>query len=96
MTESYDLGWDRLKNGALIKAAESAGFEVMVTSDKNIRYQQNLSDRKIALVILPSGRWPAVKAQLTEVVAAVDDAKPGSFTEIPNRLPKPRRPRPEP
>jgi len=59
VSESYDLGWHLLKNGALIKAAESAGFEVMVTSDKNLRYQQNLANRKIALVLLPSGRWPA-------------------------------------
>jgi hypothetical protein len=69
----------------LLKAAELAGFEVMVTADKNIRYQQNLANRKIALVILPSGHWPLVKLQLQEVIGVIDDAEPGSYREIPLR-----------
>jgi hypothetical protein len=50
--EARARGWEELANGALIDAAEQAGFEVMVTTDKNIRYQQNLTARKIALVVL--------------------------------------------
>ncbi len=69
----------------MLKAAESAGFDVLVTADKNIRYQQNLDGRKIALIILPSGRWPLVKPHLQEVVNAVDEAAPGSYREVPLR-----------
>lgn len=56
VTRLAELGWEQLRNGELIQMAEAAGYEVMVTADKNIRYQQNLVDRQIALVILPSGR----------------------------------------
>jgi hypothetical protein len=79
---AIEVGLDRVSNGALLKAAESAGFEIIVTSDRNIRHQQNLKSRKIAIVILPSGRWPLVAPQILEVVAAVDLAHPGSYWEI--------------
>jgi putative NIF3 family GTP cyclohydrolase 1 type 2 len=54
-------GWEELSNGELIDMAEQAGFDVMVTTDKNIRYQQNLKARKIALVVLEHSQWPMVK-----------------------------------
>ncbi len=76
------MGWEELKNGVLLKAAESEGFQLLVTADKNIRYQQNVHDRRIAIVVLPSGRWPLVKLQLAEVVAAVDAATIGSYQEV--------------
>jgi hypothetical protein len=78
-------GWDELENGALLNAAEAAGFDVMVTTDKNLSYQQNLSGRKIAIVVLGQGRWSLIKAHVSEVVAAVTVAAPGSYTlaEIP-------------
>ena len=82
LPRSVEIGWEELKNGELLKVAEAAGFEVMVTADRNIRYQQNLSDRTIALVVLPAGRWPVVQAFLDEVVQAVDNARPGSYREI--------------
>ena len=71
-----------MKNGDLLSAAEEAGFEVLVTSDKSIRYQQNLQGRKIALVILTQGRWGLVRRVLAEIAAAVNAAAPGSYTEV--------------
>ena len=71
-----------LKNGDLLKAAEEAAFDVFVTSDKNIRYQQNLKDRKLAVVILSQGRWRLVRQRLGAIAAAVDEATPGSYTEV--------------
>ena len=56
VTEARARGWEELENGDLLKAAEDAGFEVLVTTDKNIRYQQNLTNRKIAIVVLGAGR----------------------------------------
>jgi predicted nuclease of predicted toxin-antitoxin system len=80
--EARMRGWDQLANGELIAAAEQAGFEVMVTADKNIRYQQNLEARKIALVVLENSQWPMVKLVAENIVAAVNAARPGSYAEV--------------
>ena len=71
-----------MKNGDLLTAAEKAGFEVLLTSDKNIRYQQNLGGRKIAIVVLTIGRWEPVRRMLAEIATAVNAATPGSYTEV--------------
>ena len=75
-------GWDELKNGELLKAAEEAGFEVFLTPDKNIRYQQNLAIRTIAVVVLGNPQWPVLRLHVERVVAAVNSATPDSYTEI--------------
>jgi hypothetical protein len=80
--EARARGWEELSNGELICAAEQAGFEVMVTTDKNIRYQQNLKARNIALVVLEHSQWPMVKLVAESIVAAVDAASPGSYKEV--------------
>jgi hypothetical protein len=82
ITEARARGWGELENGALLEAAEKAGFEVFVTADKNIGYQQNLSGRQISIVVLGKGRWSLIKPHVAAVVAAVDAAKPGSFFEV--------------
>ncbi len=71
-------GWDKLKNGELLEAAEEAGFEVLLTPDKNIRYQQNLALRKIAIVVLGNPQWPVLRRHVERVVLAVNAAQPGS------------------
>jgi hypothetical protein len=58
---TWQRGWDMLKNGDLLKAAEEAGFEVLVTPDKNIRYQQNLKNYTIAIVVVGNPQWPALR-----------------------------------
>lgn len=82
VTEARARGWDTLENGDLLNAAEAAGFEVLLTTDKNIRYQQNLEKRKIAVVALGQGRWTLLEPHVEEIVAAVDAAKPGTFTQV--------------
>jgi hypothetical protein len=78
-------GWDKLKNGELLEAAEEAGFVVLITPDKNIRYQQNLGLRRIAIVVLGNPQWPVLRRHVERVALAVDSAQPGSYTfvEIP-------------
>jgi hypothetical protein len=78
-------GWDTLRNGDLLDAAEAAGFDVLVTTDKNIQYQQNLTGRKIAIVVLGNQQWPVLRLHVERVVAAVNEATPGSLivVEIP-------------
>jgi hypothetical protein len=80
--EARAYGWEELTNGALIEAAEQAGFELMVTTDKNIRYQQNLEGRKLALIVLQHSQWPMVKLVTAKIVAAVNAATPGSYLEV--------------
>jgi hypothetical protein len=80
--EARARGWEELKNGELIDAAELAGFELMVTTDKNIRYQQNLKARRIALVVLEHSQWPMVRLVVENIVAAVGATTPGSYTEV--------------
>ena len=82
MKEARSQGWDRLTNGQLLKAAEDAGFDVLLTTDKNLPYQQNLKDRKIAVVALGKGRWELIKPVISKVVEAVNAAQPGTYTEV--------------
>jgi hypothetical protein len=80
--KTQELGWDTLNNGELLKAAEDAAFELFLTTDKNIRYRQNLAERVIAIVVLGNSRWPLVQRHVDRVVAAVNGAKPGTYTEV--------------
>ena len=82
VTKAKDRGWDTLSNGDLLDAAETAGFDVFVTADKNMRYQQNFADRRLALVVLSTPQWPVVKLHLEKIAAAVTAATPGSYTEV--------------
>src|SRR2546430_16649508 len=63
--KTKDLGWDTLSNGELLRAAEEAAFEIFLTTGKNIRYQHNLADRTIAIVVLGNSRWPVVRQSTT-------------------------------
>jgi predicted nuclease of predicted toxin-antitoxin system len=88
-----EMQWpSQLENGELLKAAEAAGFEVIVTSDQNIVYQQNLTGRKLALVVLGSNIWPVVRTHGATIAAKVDTATPGSYDFIEMPLPpKPQK-----
>ncbi len=80
--EARSHGWDTLRNGELLDAAEAAGFDVLLTTDRNIRYQQNLTGRTIAIVVLGNGRWRLIKNSLPAIAATVAAAESGSFAEV--------------
>jgi len=82
VVEAIERGWDRLLNGELIAAAEPAGFDLLLTTDKNILYQQNLKGRKIAFVVLGNQQWPVLRHHVEKVLAAVNAATPGSYIEV--------------
>jgi hypothetical protein len=82
ITYTRQIGWHEMENGELIEQAEAAGYEVLLSTDKNIRYQQNLTHRKIALVILSNQQWPLVRLHLDRIAAAVNACTPGSYTEV--------------
>jgi hypothetical protein len=82
VTQAKDLGWDRLVNGELLKAAEDAGFGVLLTTDKNITAQQNLKGRTIAIVVLGNSQWRIVQRHVRKIAATVNAATPGSYSEV--------------
>jgi hypothetical protein len=82
VVEAVERGWEMLENGALLDAAEAEDFEILVTADKNIRYQQNLAGRAIAVVILGNAQWPLLRRHVDRVVAALNEATPGSYTKV--------------
>ncbi len=79
---AFQQGWDKLKNGELLTAAEQVGFDLFMTTDKNMRYQQNFARRGIAVIVLGQQQWPHVRLHIQRVVDAVNSATPGSFAEI--------------
>ena len=88
-----DLKWHaQLENGELLNPAEAAGFDVMITADQNISYQQNLTGRALSLAVLGSNIWPIVQKHRVTIGAKVHEATPGSydFIEMP-LLPKATR-----
>jgi hypothetical protein len=82
VTRARQIGWHELENGELIQRAEECGYDVLLSTDKNIRYQQNLAGRKIALVVLGNSQWPIVRLHLDKIAAAVNACTPGSYAEV--------------
>ena len=80
--EAREFGWDRISNGELLNVAEAAGFDVLLTTDKRIRYQQNLTGRKIAIVVLSNSTWRFVRLYSERIALVVAEAKPGSYAEV--------------
>ena len=78
-----EMGWAGIKNGALLKLAEEE-FEVFITTDKNLRHQQNLAKRKLAFILLPTNQVPIVAALVPEIEAALNKIQVGDFIEIPH------------
>ncbi|HEY3741444.1 MAG TPA: hypothetical protein VGL53_16445 [Bryobacteraceae bacterium] len=91
VTEAIDRGWDRISNGQLLNLAEEAGFELLLTTDKNLLYQQNLTNRKISIAVLGNSTWGHVRPYLDRVVLAVNSATAGSYAEVEIPLP-PKKP----
>ena len=84
--------WARLVNGDLLRAAEEAGFGVMVTADQGLEYQQNLKGRKLALVVLSTNHISALEKHPDRLVAAVDAAQEGGYEFVGYELPPKRKP----
>lgn len=76
------MGWGELENGDLIAAAEKAGFPALVTADRNLRYQQNLTGRTIGIVVLPSNKLRLLKTLAPAIRQTLDGLKPGDYIEL--------------
>jgi predicted nuclease of predicted toxin-antitoxin system len=82
VSTAYELGWASLANGDLLDAAERS-FDVLVTTDQNLPYQQNLAGRRLAVLILPTTSWPVLKNRVRDVEAALGTIAPGSVVRLP-------------
>jgi hypothetical protein len=76
------MGWSGLKNGELIARAESEGFEIVVTADQSILYQQNMTGRRLSLIVLDTNFWPAIRAAHQSIAAAIEAATPGNCATV--------------
>ncbi len=79
---AYERGWSALSNGDLLKAAEDASYDLLITTDQNLRYQQNLTGRTLAILVLPTTRWPVIQQHVTEIAEAVGSIQAGQFREL--------------
>ena len=79
---AIDRGWDTLANGDLLDRAEDAGFEVLITTDQGIRYQQNMLNRGVAVVVLMNTSWPLIARRTEAVRSALDGIRPGELREV--------------
>lgn len=79
---AYERGWSTLANGALLAAAEAAEFELFITTDLNLQYQQNLTERTIAIVVLSTTSWPRIRAALEDVSRAIEQCATIRYVEV--------------
>jgi hypothetical protein len=92
ITHASQLGWQELSNGRLLAAAEETGFDVLITADQNIQHQQNLTARKLALIVLDTNHWPTLKPHLDSIEAAIVRVEVGGYLSVAfPRLPLKRR-----
>ena len=82
VSTAFERSWSTLKNGELLDAAEREGFNVLVTTDSNLKFQQNLAGRRIAIVALLSTSWPRIERAIGAVAGAITAAAPGSYIEV--------------
>jgi hypothetical protein len=81
VTTAYELGWSTLRNGELLARAEEQ-FDVLVTTDRNLQFQQNLAQRKLAVVVLPTTSWPRLRTVAARIAAFVVTVPPGEIREF--------------
>jgi hypothetical protein len=79
---AYEENWSDLSNGNLLNAAEKSSYDLLITTDQNLRYQQNLQTRQIAILVLLSTSWPKIQRCIDNIIHSLQDIHPGSYTEI--------------
>ncbi len=81
VSTAYEMGWHQLDNGELLTATE-AKFDALVTTDQNLRHQQNLAQRRLAILVLPTANWPDLRTREAQIVAAINALRPGDVVEL--------------
>jgi len=78
---AFELGWSTLKNGDLLAAAEGS-FDVLITTDQKLRYQQNLAEKKLGILVLMTTSWPRIQKSIPQILEAIERISPGAFLEV--------------
>ena len=81
ISTAQEMGWGRVKNGELLKSAEGV-FDAFVTADQQLKYQQNLQGRRLAILVLSTNRWPTLKAKAPEIIVAIQGLHLGDYKEL--------------
>ena len=81
VSTAYRLGWSKLSNGELLAACEGK-FDLLITTDKNLKYQQQLKDRSVGILILPTTNWAELKLMVESIARKVDQMKPGEYLDL--------------
>jgi len=81
VSTAFEMGWSEMANGDPLNAAEAA-FDVLITTDQNLRYQQNLGGRRLGILVLPTTSWPIIRRHVADVVAALDQLPVGTLREL--------------
>ena len=79
---AFERGWSSLRNGELLDRAEADGYQLLVTTDQNLRHQQNLAGRQLAIMVLLAASWPRIQRRVDDIRVAVDRIGPGMYVEI--------------
>ena len=83
VTTVYEQGWSTLQNGQLLAVAEQAGFDIFITTDQNLKYQQQLTGRRLAILVLGTTSWPRIKVHGDAIRQLVEQLSPGDYYEYP-------------
>ena len=81
VSTAYEMGWSGLKNGDLLAVCEK-NFDLFISTDRNLHYQQNLEGRQVAILILPTTSWPKIQKRAREIIAVLDQMQPGDYLEL--------------
>ena len=82
MDTAFERGWSDLRNGDLLDQAEAAGFDLLITTDQHLRYEQDLSDRHLGVLVLLTTSWPRIRRRVEEVASAVARMGAGDYEEV--------------
>lgn len=80
---AFERGWSELHNSELLERAEQDGYQLLITTDQNLRHQQNLADRQLAVLVLLAASWPRIQLRINDIRAVVEEIGPGDFREVP-------------
>ena len=81
ISTAYEMSWAQLSNGDLLSAAEKS-FDAFITTDQNLRYQQNFAGKRLAILVLPTTSWPELQKHANKIASAIAELKPGSLVEL--------------
>ena len=79
---TFERGWSSLRDRELLGVAEQEGYDLLMTTDQNLRYQQHLADRQLAILVLLSTSWPRIQLRIETIQAAVESIIPGEYQEV--------------